>query len=190
MPNTTNTFIATVTSQDTVTVTPNATTCGGVITETTTVTTTSIITPAAITIPARTGQLPLLAVNPTAASNPTPIPRIKRLQVGSDLEVTHLVHRQTRPGNTGGFIVNPDGTVSNLNLIYPHRVVCEKRRTVDTTSTVTVTGEPTTFTLPPATATAMSTTTVTTTLTILETAPTPRVWEACGGNNVGTYIFI
>jgi hypothetical protein len=156
------------------------------MTDTTTVTTTSTITPAAVTIAARTGQLPLLIINPTAASNPTPIPRIKRLQVNSGLEVTHLVNRQTLPGNTGGFIVNPDGTVSYLDRIYPHRILCEKRRIVDTTSTVTVTGAPTTLELPPRTATAMSTTTVTTTLTVFETAPTPRVYEACSGNNVGT----
>ncbi|KAF2275270.1 uncharacterized protein EI97DRAFT_443503 [Westerdykella ornata] len=184
----TNTFVVTTTSQDTITVTPNATVCGGIITETSTVTTTSTATPAAITVPDRSGQLPLLRAISTAAAltNPTPIPRIKGRSpvAGTDLEVTHLVNRQTLPGNTGGFIVNPDGSVSYLGRIFPHRVLCEQRRVVGTTSTVTATGAPTTVVLPPASVTAFSTTTVTTTVTLVQTAPTPRVYAACRGNNV------
>ncbi|KAF2750308.1 hypothetical protein M011DRAFT_456213 [Sporormia fimetaria CBS 119925] len=183
-PETTNTFVITTTEQETITVTPNVTACGVAATETSTVIIISTTTPAATTIPAGAGQLPLLYITPTAISTPTPGSRIKRLQVESGLEVTHPLKRQTPPENVGGFVVNPDGTVSNLRRIYPQRVLCEQRRTTNTTSTVTITGAPTTTTLPLGTAVAISTTTVTTTTTLIETAPTPKVYAACGPNNV------
>jgi hypothetical protein len=101
----------------------------------------------------------------------------------------HPIKRQTRPGNTGGLAVLPDGNTTDLHNVYPHKVLCEKRWTWNATTTVTVTGEPTTVVSPTnsATVSPWSTSVVTTTVTVVEEAPTPKVYAACGGNNVGTY---
>jgi len=186
---TTQTVLTTTTVQVTSTVTPNATTCGGgFVTETSTVTSTSTTTPPATTIGAKAGQLPLLNFDPNRI-DPTPAPtgisRIKRLQAGSELEVRQLISRKTSEGNTGGILINPDGTVSTLNMIYPHRVLCERRRTIIVTREVIENAPATTVTLAQGTATAArSTITVTSTVIVQETAPTPKVYAACGGNNV------
>lgn len=179
---TTNSFAVTTTTQDTTTITPSATTFTDVVSVTSTFFTTSTSVPAAVTVPTPAGFFPLLAMMATPAA--TPMGRYKRALIDSRAEHIHKVKRQTAPGNTAGFIVSPDGTTSNLNRIYPQRVVCRVAVTVNSTTTTIVTGPPKTETLVPATATAVSTSTCSVTETIIEVVARPTTYAACESNNV------
>ncbi|KAH7117146.1 hypothetical protein B0J11DRAFT_593316 [Dendryphion nanum] len=172
---TTNTFSVVFTTRETVSVTPEATTFTGVATSTSIVTATSFYTPPTVTVPTPAGFLAL------RTPDASPIPRIKRLQ--SDV-FRSFIKRQTLPGYTSGFDVNPDGTLSDLTRIHPHKVLCEVKVTVNHTEVTVESGAATTITLPQSTATLQSTTTVVTTSTVRETLPTPSVYAACAENNV------
>lgn len=179
---TTNSFAITSTTQETTTITPSATTFTDVVNVTSTFFTTSTSIPVPVTVATPAGFFPLLA---SAAPTATPIGRFKRASIDSRAEHIHKVKRQTAPGNTAGFIVSPDGTTSNLNRIYPQRVVCRVAVTVNSTSTTIVTGLPKTETLVPATATSVSTATFSVTETIVEVQAQATTYAACGENNVG-----
>ncbi|KAF9694929.1 hypothetical protein EKO04_006866 [Ascochyta lentis] len=179
---TTNSFAVTTTTQETTTVTPSATTFTDVVNVTSTFFTTTTSVPAAVVVPTAAGFFPLLAILATPAA--TPIGRYKRGSIESRAEHIHKVKRQTAPGNTAGFIVSPDGSTSNLNRIYPQRVVCRVAVTVNSTTTTIVTGLPKTEVLVPATATAVSTATFSVTETVIEVVARPTTYAACEPNNV------
>lgn len=181
---TTNSFTITSTTQDTITVTPSATTFTDVVNVTSTFFATSISIPVPVTVPTPIGFFPLLAV---AAPTATPIGRFKRASIESRAEHIRNMKRQTAPGNTAGFIVSADGKTSNLNRIFPQCVVCRVAITVNSTSTTIVTGLPKTETLVPITATSVSTATFSTTQTIIEVQAQATNYAACGPNNVGKY---
>jgi hypothetical protein len=179
---TTKMFQITSTTQETITLTPSATTFTDVVDTTSTFFTTVTSVPAATTIPTPAGFFPLLILNPT----PAPIVRYKRGLIQSRTEHDlHTLNRQTLPGNSAGFIVLPDGSTSNLTTEYPHHIVCRVTVTINSTSTTIVTGLPKTEILVPATATVVSTATFTVTETVVEVVPRPTVYAACQANNVG-----
>ncbi|KAJ4348984.1 hypothetical protein N0V95_004981 [Ascochyta clinopodiicola] len=179
---TTNSFAVTSTTQETTTVTPSATTFTDVVNVTSTFFTTSTSVPAAVVVPTPAGFFPLINAMATPAA--APMGRYKRALIEARSEHIHKVKRQTAPGNTAGFIVSADGSTSNLNRIYPQRVVCRVAVTVNSTSTTIVTGLPKTEVLVPATATAVSTATFSVTETVIEVVARPTTYAACGGNNV------
>ncbi|KZM23698.1 uncharacterized protein EKO05_0002839 [Ascochyta rabiei] len=183
---TTNSFAVTSTTQETTTVTPSATTFTDVVNITSTFFTTSTSVPAAVVVPTAAGFFPLLTAMATPAA--TPMGRYKRALIGSRSEHIHKVKRQTAPGNTAGFIVSADGSTSNLNRIYPQRVVCRVAVTVNSTATTIVTGLPKTEVLVPATATAVSTATFSVTETIIEVVARPTTYAACEANNVVSHV--
>lgn len=181
---TTNYFSVTYTTRDTVTSTPDATTFMDMLTSTSTVFTTTTSTPDASRVPTPAGFNPLLAVGSPV---PTTVSRARRGVEGPEAHGLGLLKRQTPANNTGGFIVDRNGNVSNLNRKYPLRVECRESYTINRTSTTIVTGLPETVIVAPATATAVSTTTVSITSTVTEIAPRQTIYDACQDNNVGEY---
>ncbi|KAF2012436.1 hypothetical protein BU24DRAFT_252429 [Aaosphaeria arxii CBS 175.79] len=177
---TTHVAVLTYTTRDTVTSTPDATTFTNVATTTQVVTSITTSTPPATTIPTPAGFLPLVLFS---MPEPTAVSRVKRLQLVDD-----VAKRQTPAGYTGGYIINPDGTTSSLNRVYPHRVLCQVRVTVNTTDIIVETAAPTTIVLPVSTDLVQSTSTVITTTTITEVVATPSVYAACAANNVVDHI--
>jgi hypothetical protein len=185
----TNNMTVTTTTQQTITVTPAATTFTDVANATTTVTTTVTSVPAAITIPAPNGFFPLINL-PTAIATATAtgiVGRHRRAMVETRAQHLEKVKRlpRTPEGNTGGFVVLPNGQGQSLNRIYPVGVTCRLTTNINSTTTVVVTGTPQTETLVPATATAVSTSTTTATETIIEIEAQPTEYAACQPNNVG-----
>ncbi|KAF3046202.1 hypothetical protein E8E11_008605 [Didymella keratinophila] len=178
----------TTTTQQTITVTPAATTFTDVVNATTTVTTTVTSVPAATTIPAPVGFFPLIN-RPTAiatATGTTFIGRHRRASIETRAQHLEKVKRlpRTPEGNTGGFVVLPNGQGQSLNRIYPVGVTCRLTTNINSTTTVVVTGTTQTETLVPATATAVSTSTTTATETIIEIEAQPTEYAACQPNNV------
>lgn len=181
---TTNSFAITSTTQDTITVTPSATTFTDVVNVTSTIFTTVTSVPAATTLSAPAGFFPLMNAGiPTATA--TAIGRHRRASIESRAEHLHKIKRQTAPGNTGGFLVLPNGDAQSLNRIYPHSVECRISININSTETVIVTGDPKTEVLVPATATAVSTSTFSVTETIIEVQAQATEYAACQPNNVG-----
>lgn len=181
----TNTMSITSTTQETLTVTPVATTFTDVVNTTTTVTTTVTSVPAATTISAPLGFFPL--INTPTATPTAFIGRHRRASIETRAQHLQKVKRlpKTPEGNTGGFIVLPDGKGQSLNRVYPVGITCRVTTNINSTTTVVVTGLPKTETLVPATATAVSTSTFTATETIIEIEAQPTEYAACQPNNVG-----
>ncbi|KAF3042084.1 hypothetical protein E8E12_000312 [Didymella heteroderae] len=180
----TNNMSVTSTTQQTITVTPVATTFTDVVNTTTTVTTTVTSIPAATTISAPLGFFPL--INTPTATPTAFIGRHRRALVETRNQHLEKVKRlpETPAGNTGGFIVLPNGQGQSLNRVYPVQVTCRYTVNINRTTTVVVTGLPQTETLVPATATAVSTSTMTATETIIEIEAQPTEYAACQPNNV------
>lgn len=185
----TNNMTVTTTTQDTITVTPAATTFTDVVNTTTTVTTTITSVPAATTIPAPVGFFPLINT-PTAiaaATGTSFVGRHRRAMVETRAQHLKKVKRlpKTPEGNTGGFIMFADGQGQSFDRAHPVGVTCRLTTNINSTTTVVVTGTPQTETLVPATATAVSTSTTTATETIIEIEAQPTEYAACQPNNVG-----
>ena len=195
----TNNLTITSTTQETTTVTPSATTFTDVVNVTSTFFSTFTSVPAAITIPAPASFFPLL--NPVSSTTPTATatvtmtvtatvvgrhrralvePRAEHLQKAKRLPKTPL-------GNSGGFVVLPNGQGRSINRIYPAYVECRVNVNVNNMDTVIVTGLPKTEVLVPATATAVSTSTISVTEVVTEVQATPTEYAACQPNNVGKY---
>lgn len=186
-----NNMTITSTTQNTITVTPGATTSIiGVVNTTTTLTTTVVSVPAATTVPTPTGFFPILKTGlavPAPTSTAT-IGRHRRAMIEARADHLQRLHRrfpETPAGNTVGYIVSDDGDGQDLVRSFPVYVECQVAVNINSTETVIVTGLPVTSTLLPATATALSTATITTTETIISIAPQPTVYAACQANNVG-----
>ncbi|KAJ4379202.1 hypothetical protein N0V86_005246 [Didymella sp. IMI 355093] len=172
------------TTQQTITVTPVATTFTDVFNTTTTVTTTVTSVPAAITVPTPVGFFPLIN---TAAATPTALGRHRRALIETRAQHLEKVKRlpKTPTGNTGGFIVLLDGQGQSFDRTFATNVTCRVTTNINSTTTIVVTGLPQTETLVPATATAVSTSTVTATETVIQIEATPTEYAACQPNNVG-----
>ncbi|KAF2679628.1 hypothetical protein K458DRAFT_490482 [Lentithecium fluviatile CBS 122367] len=112
--------------------------------------------------------------------------RIKRFELDGMSDVRHPLKRQTADGNTGGYIVYPNGTYSSLYRRYPHRVDCRIVVTYDETATTVVTRTPETSVVPQQTATALTTVTARATRTVTAVAQPSTIYVACAENNVGT----
>lgn len=181
----TNNMTITSTTQEIITVTPAATTFTDVVNTTTTVTTTVTSVPAATTIPTPVGFFPI--INTPSATPTAAIGRHRRAMVETRAHHLEKVKRlpKTPEGNTGGFIVLPNGQGQSLNRVYASEVTCRYTVNINSTTTVVVTALPQTETLVPATATAVSTSTTTSTETIIEIQAQPTEYAACQPNNVG-----
>lgn len=189
---TTNSLTITSTTQETTTITPSATTFTDVVNVTSTVLSTTSIVPAATTIAAPAGFFPLRnpgIAAPTATAAATVFGRHRRAQVNSRAEHLQMAKRlpETPAGNTGGFIVLPNGQGQSLNRVYPVGVTCRVSINVNSTEMNIVTSLPKTEVLVPATATAVSTSTVSVTQVVTEVQATPTEYAACQSNNVGKY---
>lgn len=181
----------TSTTQDTITVTPGATTSIiGVVNTTTTLTTTVVSVPAATTVETAAGFFPVIKTG-LAVAAPTSTATIGRHRRAMVEARTHHIMKlgkrfpETPAGNTVGYIVSDDGDGQDLVRSFPVYVECQVAVNINSTETIVVEGLPVTSTLLPATATALSTQTVTTTETIVSIAPQPTVYAACQANNVG-----
>ncbi|KAF1933709.1 uncharacterized protein M421DRAFT_1082 [Didymella exigua CBS 183.55] len=179
----TNNLSVTSTTQQTITVTPVATTFTDVVNTTTTFTTTVTSVPAATTVSAPVGFFPLIN---TPAATPAAFGRHRRALIETRAQHLEKVKRlpKTPEGNTGGFIVLPNGQGQSLKRIYPVGVTCRVTTNINSTETIIVTGVPKTEVLVPATATAVSTSTMTATETVIEIEAQPTEYAACQPNNV------
>lgn len=181
---TTNKFTITSTTQQTITVTPAANTFTDIVSTTTTFTTTVTSTPAATTISAPAGFFPIIN---TPAATPTALGRHRRALIETRAQHLQKVKRlpKTPEGNTGGFIILPNGQGQSFDRVYPVGVTCRVTTNINSTETVIVDGPPKTEILVPATATAVSTSTMTATETIIEIVAQPTEYAACQSNNIG-----